>query len=61
MKLVKVKFTRPQNVKNMATYRPGEVAGFTNQLADQIVKAGAGVIVDDRPKAVEKKAAVPAK
>ena len=61
MNIVKVKFNRPQNIKNMATYRPGEIAGFTKQLAGQIVKAGAGVIVDDRPKAAEEKKAAPAK
>ena len=55
MEIIKVKFTRPQNIANMATYREGEIAGFSRQLADQIVSAGAGVIVDDRP---PKKAAV---
>lgn len=43
MEIVAIKFTRPQAVAGMSTYREGEVAGFSRQLADQIIKAGAGV------------------
>lgn len=41
MEIVTVKFTRPQHVSGMATYQAGEIAGFSRQLADRIVKAGA--------------------
>jgi hypothetical protein len=56
MEIVKVKFTRSQNIAGMSTYREGEVAGFSRQLAEKIVGAGAGQILDDtRPTRRSKK------
>lgn len=48
MEIVAVKFTRPQNISNMSTYRVGEIAGFSRQLADKIVKSGAGEYVSEK-------------
>ena len=47
MEIVKVQFTRAQSIAGMSTYRKGEIAGFSRQLAEKIVAANAGVIMDD--------------
>lgn len=47
MELVKVKFTRAQNVANVGTYREGEIAGFTKTMAEAIVKRGAAEYYSD--------------
>lgn len=49
MEIVTIKFTKPTAIAGGCTYREGETAGFSRQLADQIIKRGHGV--ENKPEA----------
>lgn len=46
MEYAMIKFTKPTLLPNMGAYRVGEIAKFSRQVADKIVKRGHGEIYE---------------
>lgn len=54
METIVIKFNRPTTIPNVGCYRVGEVAGFSRQLADSIIKRGHGAEYVDPARATRK-------